>query len=229
MAEGQILVVDDEPRYVRLIRFNLEEEGYRVTGVGTGEEALLAFARRPPDLLLLDIMLPGRDGFDVCSTLREVSSVPIIMLTAKGAEEDKVRGLQLGADDYVVKPFSAQELMARVGAVLRRARTSESAGTQPRVSVGDLEVDFMTRRVTVKHHEVHLSPTEYRVLSYLAANAGKVVTQDDIVGKVWGPEHIGGHEVLRVTIWRLRQRLGDNPQAPRFITTLSGVGYMLES
>lgn len=228
MTKGHILVVDDEPRYLRLIRFNLEAEGYRVSCAESGEEALSMLGRHGADLVILDIMLPGQDGFQVCARVREVSSLPIIMVTAKGSEEDKVAGLRMGADDYVVKPFSAQELMARVESVLRRSRMAETKGTQTSLRIGDLEVHFLSRRVTVKDRQVHLSPTEYRVLSYLAANSGKVVTQDDIVEKVWGPDYSGSPEALRVTMWRLRQRLGDNPQNPQFITTVPGVGYMLQ-
>ncbi|MBI2171176.1 MAG: response regulator transcription factor [Chloroflexi bacterium] len=229
MSEERILVVDDEPRYLRLIRFNLETAGYRVTGAATGEEALVLLADYPPELVVLDIMLPGQDGFEVCTRIRKVSDVPIIMLTARGAEADKVKGLRLGADDYVVKPFSAQELLARVEAVLRRARSAETPGLQTPFAIGALRVDFLTRKVTMGEREVRLSPTEYRVLRYLALNAGKVVTQDDLLEKVWGAGYRGEHEVLRVTVWRLRQRLEDDPQHPRFIVTVPGVGYLLES
>ncbi len=228
MAGERILVVDDEPRYLRLVRFNLEAGGYHVVCAATGEEALAALAQRVPDLVILDIMLPGQDGFQVCARIREVSTVPIIMLTARGAEEDKVKGLRLGADDYVVKPFSAQELLARVEAVLRRTRVAEPSGRQASFILGDLRVDFMTQRVTVKDREVRLSPTEYRVLHYLASNAGRTVTQDDLLEKVWGLGYGGEHEVLRVTVWRLRQKLEDDSQHPRFIVTVPGVGYLLK-
>lgn len=228
MAGERILVVDDEPRYLRLIRFNLEAEGYHVSCAANGEEALAALAQRVPDLVILDIMLPGQDGFQVCTRIREVSAVPIIMLTARGAEEDKVKGLRLGADDYVVKPFSAQELLARVEAVLRRAGLAEAPGRQTSFTLGDLLVDFLAQRVTVRNQDVRLSPTEYRVLHYLASNAGRTVTQDDLLEKVWGQGYVGEHEVLRVTVWRLRQKLEDDPQRPRFITTVPGVGYLVQ-
>lgn len=228
MAGERILVVDDEPRYLRLIRFNLEAEGYQVTCAATGEEALSALAVKVPDLVILDIMLPGQDGFEVCARIREVSTVPIIVLTARGAEEDKVKGLRLGADDYVVKPFSAQELLARVDAVLRRARVTEVPRGAASFAVGDLRVDFLTRRVRVKDQEVRLSPTEYRLLHYLVANAGKTVTQDELLEKVWGPGYRGDHEVLRVTVWRLRQKLEDDPQHPQLIATVPGVGYLVQ-
>ncbi|MEE9324821.1 MAG: response regulator transcription factor [Dehalococcoidia bacterium] len=227
MPGEHILVVDDEPRYLRLVRFNLEAAGYRVGCAATGEEALTILAKQIPDLVILDVMLPGLDGFGVCARIREVSMIPIIMLTARGAEEDKVKGLRLGADDYIAKPFSAQELLARVEAVLRRVRLAEVAGRQTSFTQGDLQMDFLTRRVTVRGKEVRLSPTEYRLLHYLAANAGKVLTQDDLLEKVWGQGYRGEQEVLRVTVWRLRQKLEDDSQHPQYIVTLSGVGYIL--
>jgi DNA-binding response OmpR family regulator len=229
MPGERILVVDDEPRYLRLIRFNLETEGYRVVCAKTGEEGLAAVARQLPDMVVLDIMLPGRDGFEVCSQIREFSEVPIIMLTARGAEEDKVRGLNLGADDYVVKPFSARELLARVEAVFRRARLAEVPCGETTFKQGGLQIDFLTRRVMVDGLKVGLSPTEYRLLHYLAVNAGRAVTQDDLLSKVWGNEYLGEHEVLRVTVWRLRQKIEASPQHPQRLITVPGVGYILES
>ncbi len=228
MAKEHILVVDDETRYLRLIRFNLEAEGYIVDCVTTGEEALTVLPEQVPDLVLLDIMLPNLDGFEVCARIRDVSTVPIIMLTAKGAEGDKVKGLRLGADDYIVKPFSAQELLARVDAVLRRSRPPEGIGRQTHFYSGALEVNLLTRRVKVSDQEVRLSPTEYRVLHCLASNVGKTVTQDDLISAVWGPGYEGEHDIVRVTVWRLRHKLGDDSQHPRFITTVPGAGYLLE-
>lgn len=228
MAGERILVVDDEPRYLRLIQFNLEAAGYRVACAATGGEAFTALAKKDfPDLVILDIMLPDQDGFEVCSRIRELSMVPIIMLTARGGEDDKVKGLRLGADDYVVKPFAAQELLARVEAVLRRARLAETPRGAASFTVGDLSVDLLTRRVTVGGQEVRLSPTEYRLLHYLVAHAGKTVTQDELLGKVWGPGYRGEHEVLRVAMWRLRQKVEEDPQQPRLITTVPGVGYLV--
>ena len=228
MAGECILVVDDEARYVRLVRFNLEAAGYRVVCAATGQEALAALAHRAPDLVVLDIMLPDIDGFEVCQRIREVSTVPIIMLTAKGADEDKVKGLRLGADDYVTKPFSAQELMARVDAVLRRMRLADVPEKQTSYTRGELRVDFLARRVTLREREVRLSPTEYRLLQCLAVNAGRVVTQDDLLEKVWGPGYRGEHELLRVSIWRLRQKLGEDVNKPGYIVTVPGVGYLMD-
>ena len=229
MAAERVLAVDDEPRYLEIIRFNLEAAGYRVACAASGEEGLDAFEADEPDLIVLDVMLPGVDGFEVCRRIRERSSCPIIMLTAKGAEEDKVRGLRLGADDYVTKPFSAQELLARVEAVLRRARPPEGGEREPALEIGDLRIDRRRKQVTVDGREVRLSPTEYRLLLCLAANAGVVLGRDELLTQVWGKAYAGEDEVLRVTLWRLRQKLVDDPAAPRYIVTRPGLGYMLSA
>ena len=225
MAAERILAVDDEPRYLEIIRFNLETAGYHVVCAVSGEEALAAFAADEPDLVVLDVMLPGLDGFEVCRLVRDRSSCPIIMLTAKGAEEDKVRGLRLGADDYVTKPFSAQELLARVEAVLRRARPPEAGERQAAISIGDLHIDQQRKQVTLAGRDVRLSPTEYRLLLCLAVNAGVVLSRDELLTQVWGKAYKGEDEILRVTLWRLRQKLADD--SPRYIVTRPGLGYML--
>jgi two-component system response regulator VicR len=228
VAGELILAVDDEPRYLEIIRFNLETAGYRVACAGSGEEALEAFEADEPSLVVLDVMLPGIDGFEVCRLMRERSSRPIIMLTAKGAEEDKVRGLRLGADDYVTKPFSAQELLARVEAVLRRAHPPETGERRPEpITLGDLRIDPQAKRVTLAGREVRLSPTEYRLLERLAEHAGVVLSRDDLLTEVWGKAYRGEDEILRVTLWRLRQKLADDPSAPRYIVNRPGLGYML--
>ena len=228
MSGELILAVDDEPRYLEIIRFNLETAGYRVACAESGERALELFEADEPSLVVLDVMLPGIDGFEVCRLVRERSSRPVIMLTAKGAEEDKVRGLRLGADDYVTKPFSAQELLARVEAVLRRAHPPETAERQAgATAVGDLRIDPQAKQVTVGGAEVRLSPTEYRLLECLAANAGVVLSRDELLTQVWGDAYRGEDEILRVTLWRLRQKLADDPSAPRYIVTRPGLGYML--
>jgi DNA-binding response OmpR family regulator len=226
VAGAHVLVVDDEPRYLDVIRFNLEAEGYRVTCVPTGEEALAAFRRQDPDLVVLDLMLPGLDGFEVCRRIREISSRPILILTAKGADEDKVRGLRLGADDYVTKPFSADELLARVEAVLRRAQLAVAPARETAFVAGDLEIDYLARRVTLRGREVALSPTEYRLLGCLAASPGVVLERDDLLEKVWGKAYRGEYEILRVALWRLRHKLEENSSRPRFIVNRPGVGYM---
>ena len=228
MAAERILAVDDEPRYLEIIRFNLETAGYRVACAASGEEALEAVAAEEPELMVLDVMLPGIDGFEVLRRVREHSSCPIIMLTAKGAEEDKVQGLRLGADDYVTKPFSAQELLARVEAVLRRVRAPEGEGRQQAaITVGDLRIDQQRKQVTLAGNDVRLSPTEYRLLVCLATDLGVVLSRDELLTSVWGKAYEGEDEILRVTLWRLRQKLGDSAAEPRYIVTRPGLGYML--
>ncbi len=228
MSKVQVLVVDDEPRYLRLVRYNLEAAGYEVGTVADGEEALALVARKSPDLIILDIRLPGIDGYEVCTRIREFSSVPIIMLTAKGEEREKVQGLRAGADDYITKPFGADELMARVEAALRRGRLAEVNAT-PSLVVGGLSIDLVQRRVTIAGQEVSLSPTEYRLLHCLAVNAGRVVVQEELLERVWGPEYRERYEGLRVYIWRLRQKIEEDAEHPVYILTRPGVGYMLAS
>jgi DNA-binding response OmpR family regulator len=229
VPDARLLVVEDEPNILELLSASLRYAGFEVITAGAGTEAVQAAQRHRPDLIVLDVMLPDIDGFEVCRLVRERSSCPVIMLTAKGAEEDKVRGLRLGADDYVTKPFSAQELLARVEAVLRRARGE--AGDQPPVpiTVGDLRIDPQSKQVTVGGQEVRLSPTEYRLLACLAENAGTVLSRDELLTQVWGKAYKGEDEILRVTLFRLRQKLTDDPAAPRYIVTRPGLGYMLVS
>ena len=228
MAAERILAVDDEPRYLEIIRFNLETAGYRVACAPSGEAALEAVTAEEPELIVLDVMLPGIDGFEVLRQVRERSSCSVIMLTAKGAEEDKVRGLRLGADDYVTKPFSAQELLARVEAVLRRARPHESESRQqPTIDVGELRIDQQRKQVTLRGADLRLSPTEYRLLVCLATNLGVVLSRDELLSRVWGKAYHGEDEILRVTLWRLRQKLGDAATSPRYLITRPGLGYML--
>lgn len=227
MTIERILVVDDEPRYLRLIEFNLESDGYDVARASTGEEAVAAAAREHFDLVILDLMLPGIDGFETCVRIREFSTVPIIMLTARGRDEDKVKGLRLGADDYVTKPFSAQELLARVAAVLRRAMLSDIGDSPGVLELGQLRIDLARHRVTVRGKEVGLTPTEYRLLYQLAASTGRVVVQDQLVEQVWGKGY--DSEVLRVTVRRLRRKLEEDPEHPSLVLNVPGVGYMLEA
>ncbi len=226
MNKIQVLVVDDEPRYLKLLRYNLEAAGYEVFAAASGEEALSLVARTNLDLIILDIRLPDIDGYQVCSRVREFSSVPIIMLTAKGEEQEKVRGLRLGADDYVTKPFGAEELMARVEAVLRRGRMAEVTPL-PVLTIGGLSIDFVQRKVTIGGQEVSLSPTEYRLLQCLAVNAGRIIIHEELQQKVWGPEYREHYEGLRVYIRRLRLKIEDDPKHPTYVVTKSGVGYML--
>nr|BBH92356.1 DNA-binding response regulator [Thermogemmatispora argillosa] len=225
-----ILCVDDDPHLLRLVSRNLELEGYAVLTAGDGEQALTVFKEQQPDLILLDVMMPRLDGFSVCQRVREYSGVPIILLTARGQDQDKVRGLDLGADDYLTKPFSIEELLARVRAVLRRAQFSSGervSGLRSIITVGDLTIDDTRHLVMRAGREIALTPTEYRLLVYLAQHAGRVVTQDLLLERVWGAEYVGESHMLQVNINRLRRKLEDDPAHPRYIRTKVGVGYML--
>jgi len=221
-----ILVVDDDVRMVRMMKRMLELEGFDVITAGGGEAALKLFDKESPSLVLLDIMMPDMDGYTVCRRIREFSEVPIIMVTARGDDKEKVEGLDVGADDYVTKPFSASELAARVRAVLRRAGTQESH-QEAVFRYKDMIIDFTSRRVTVKGKELKLTATEYKMLSYICLNAGRVVTPDQLLDKVWGEEYIGAAHLLQVNIARLRKKMGDDAKQPEYIITRSGIGYIL--
>lgn len=222
----RILVVDDEPRYLRLLEANLLTEKFEVFTATDGEKALESFAANPVDLLLLDVMLPRMDGFAVCQRIRQFSNVPIIMLTAKGEEQDRVKGLDVGADDYLVKPFSVMELLARVRAVLRRAQVTETE--QDRFFThGNLRIDFARAEVWLGEQPVYLSATEYRLLLQFTHNIGKVLSAEELLTGVWGPEYRDDKEILWVTIARLRQKVEDDPHAPIHIATRSGLGYLM--
>ena len=221
-----VLVVDDDIRALRMMQRTLALEDYRVLTVSNGEAALGVFDRESPNLVLLDIMMPGMDGYNVCQRIREFSQVPIIMVTAKGSDEEKVKGLDAGTDDYISKPFSSQELLARVRAVLRRTRL-RNGHTQPVFCYNELVIDFARRRVSLEGREVNLTATEYRVLSYLALNADRVLTPDQIMEKVWGENYIGETHLLQVNIARLRQKLGDDAKNARYIVTKPGIGYTI--
>ncbi len=221
----RILVVDDEPRMIRFIRLNLEHDGFDVVEATSGSQALAQLRDRLPDLVLLDVMMPDLDGFETLRLLREISSVPVIMLTAKGDEDDRVRGLELGADDYVTKPFSPRELVSRVRAVLRRTESPAAAPHEP-VRVDDrLTIDFDRREVRVEGQLVRLRPTEYRLLYHLVQNAGWVVPHDQLLAKVWGYEYRDETHYLRLYINYLRQKLEKDPAHPEYILTERGVGY----
>lgn len=223
----RILIVDDEPRYLRLLEANLRTEGYEVATAQDGVQALDVFSSQPIDLMLLDVMMPRMDGFAVCERIREYSDVPIIILTAKGEEQDRVRGLDLGADDYLVKPFSATELLARVRAVLRRSQMPTDTGQARFFSHGDLKIDFARAEVWRGEQPISLSATEYRLLLQFSHNVGKVLTSEDLLTSVWGPEYKTEKEILWVSIARLRQKLEEDPHAPVHIVTRSGLGYLM--
>ena len=221
----RILTVDDELSILRFLRSNLEDRGYTVISATNGEEALHMIEMELPDLIILDVMMPKMDGFEVCRQLREWSQIPIIMLSAIGDEKDKVRCLDLGADDYIVKPFGANELIARVSAVLRRTKTAIVSTTKPSITSGELTINFAARQVTRTGLEIKLTPTEYALLQELAVNTGKVLTHTHLLNKVWGPEYREEREYLHVFIRRLRSKLEPDPNNPKHILTVSGVGY----
>ncbi len=226
MKRSSILVVDDEPWYVELVTENLEASGYTARAARDGRTALGLVELESPDLVILDLILPDLDGYEVCRRIRQKSTVPIIMLTARAEESQKVRGLKLGADDYVTKPFGVMELMARVEVVLRRSSASVAATTQT-VVVGDLRIDLANHEVFRRSQVVDLSPTEYAVLRHLAANAGHVLVQSELLRRVWGSDALGDSEALRTAIHRLREKLEDDPSHPRHILTKHGIGYYL--
>jgi DNA-binding response OmpR family regulator len=224
-ARRHILVVDDEPRMIHFIRLNLEHDGFEVSEAASGTQALEQLRDRLPDLILLDVMMPDLDGFETLELMRDISNVPVIMLTAKGEENDRVRGLELGADDYVTKPFSPRELVSRVRAVLRRVETA-GPGMHEIIDVDErLRLDFGRREVWVDGQLVRLRPTEYKLLYHLVQNAGWVVPHEQLLAKVWGYEYRDETHYLRLYINYLRQKLEKDPSNPRYILTERGVGY----
>ena len=224
-----ILLVDDDPQLIRLVRANLESVGYRVLIAMEAHSALELVNMEMPEMIILDIMLPGIDGYDLCQRIREFSTIPIIMLTAKVEDTDKVRGLKLGADDYLTKPFSVQELMARIEAVLRRAGSPEETKAPNTFTGGDISVDFVQRRVMVRGREVALTLTEYKLLSQLVSNAGRVMLHGELLTRVWGAEYQDELEYLRAYIRHLRQKIEEMPHQPRYIVSKPGIGYMFVS
>jgi DNA-binding response OmpR family regulator len=222
----RILVVDDEERMVRFIRLNLEHDGFRVVEAFNGKQALDRIRDTTPDLVLLDIMMPDLDGFEVLKMIREINNVPVIMLTAKGEEDDRVRGLELGADDYITKPFSPREMVSRVKAVLRRTESASGGGMHGLIEVDDrLKIDFDRREIWLEGKLVKLRPTEYRLLYHLVQNAGWVVSHDQLLSKVWGYEYRDEPHYVRLYINYLRQKLEKDPSNPKYILTERGVGY----
>ena len=221
----RILVVDDEPRMIHVIRMNLEHDGFEVYEAPSGSKALEQLRDLMPNLVLLDIMMPDLDGFETLRLIREISTVPVIMLTAKGEEDDRVRGLELGADDYITKPFSPRELVSRVRAVLRRTEMP-SMPTHEVIEIDDrLRLDFDRREVWVEDELVKLRPTEYRLLYHLVQNAGWVVPHEQLLAKVWGYEYRDETHYLRLYINYLRKKIEEDPASPKYILTERGVGY----
>ena len=224
MKRPRVLVVDDEPETIKYVSANMRARGYDVLTAEDGQTALRVFEESAVDLVILDIMMPGPDGFEVCRTIRRQSDVPIIMLSARGQESDIVRALDLGADDYLTKPFGVGEMLARVRAALRRTPQTGVAPHPPLVTE-DLEIDFAARLVALRGREVQLTPTEYDLLVHLAINAGRVLTHRALLQAVWGPEYGDETEYVWVYIRRLRCKIEPDPGNPRYILTQPGVGY----
>jgi len=225
LKKTRVLVVDDEPETLKYVGANLKARGFEVVTAADGSEALKQATEDVFDLVLLDITMPGPDGFAVCQALRQDSNVPIIMLSARGQEKDKVRALDLGADDYITKPFGIEELLARVRSTLRRSQHDPS--TAGPLVIGDLAINFAERRVTRGGEEVKLTPTEYALLVQLARSAGKVLSHSVLLQRVWGPEYGEESDYLWAYMRRLRRKLEAEPDHPRYLLTEPGVGYRM--
>jgi two-component system KDP operon response regulator KdpE len=226
-ADPLVLAVDDEAGILRLIKLELTTQGFRVVTAENGESGLRMAEEHRPDIVLLDIVMPDMTGLEVMRKLRERSNLPVILLTAKGSDADKVKGLELGADDYLAKPFSPEELSARVRAVLRR--TVGSSGLENVVHAGEVEVDLNRRLVKRNGDLVTLTRTEWMLLQHLAANSGKIMLNAELLSKVWGPEYRDDLQYLRVWVSRLRRKLEADPSSPRLIKTFQGIGYMFDA
>ncbi|MCL0078658.1 response regulator transcription factor [Dehalococcoidia bacterium] len=228
MSAGKILIVEDEETLLEVLRYNLDKEGYTVVTAADGIQALNSARSESPDLIILDIMLPQLDGFEVCRILRKDISVPIIMLTAKEEEIDKVLGLELGADDYMAKPFSMRELKARIKAILRRTAAQSKPGEASVIRIADLAVDLGKHQVSVGEASVSLTPKEFDLLAYLAGNKGRVFSREHLLERVWGYDYFGDTRTVDVHIRWLREKLETEPSKPRRLITVRGTGYKIE-
>jgi DNA-binding response OmpR family regulator len=230
MAETKILIVEDDSSLREALRYNLQKESYRVLATADGEQAIEVARREKPDLIILDIMLPKISGFEVCRILRKEMTVPILVLTAKVEETDKIVGLEIGADDYMTKPFSMRELLARVGAILRRAKIAETqlADKQILFKIGDLEVDIAHHRILLAGVALELTPKEFDLLAFLARNKGLVFSREQLLEKVWGYDYAGDTRTVDVHIRWLRQKIENDPSHPKHLITIRGIGYKLE-
>ena len=227
-----ILVAESQPQLLRLMILNLQLEGYGVLSASNGQQTLEQIEQKSPDLVLLDVMMLRVSGFSLCRRIRALSPVPIIIVIARGQSQDKVRCLDLGADDCLTRPFGTDELLARVSAVLRRSQYSDAENVQALqapTSTGDLTIDYARHLVMKTGKEVALTPTEYRLLAYLALHAGQIVTQDALLEHIWEPAYVGESDLLQANITRLRRKLEDDPAHPRYILTKAGIGYALAS
>ncbi len=226
MPKEKIMVVDDERNIVELVKYNLEKEGYDVICAYDGFEAVNLARQDRPDLIVLDIMLPGQGGLEVCRALRKETKIPIIMATAKGEEIDKILGLELGADDYVVKPFSPRELVARVKAILRR--TSSKAEEKDNLVFDDISINLVKHEVRKKGEIVDLKPKEFDLLKLLSTNVGKVFTRDFLLEQLWGYDYLGDTRTVDVHMRRLRQKIENDPATPYYLKTVHGIGYKFQ-
>lgn len=222
---SRILVVDDEKLIVKGIKFSLEQEGWTVDTAYDGEEALNSVKNNKYDVMILDVMLPKYDGLQVCQLVREFSNLPIIMLTAKGEDMDKIMGLEYGADDYVTKPFNILELKARIKAILRRSQHTEKVPQKKTIEVGDLRLEISSRRVFIKNQEMNLTAKEFDMLELFATHPGKVYSRDQLLDTIWGKEYPGDVRTVDVHVRRLREKIEPNPGQPEYIYTKWGVGY----
>jgi DNA-binding response OmpR family regulator len=224
---SKILVVDDDPTLLRFLQDFLHEEKYEVVAANNGAEALRLAYREHPDLVVLDVMMPGMDGWEVCARLRDLSDLPIILLTAKSSEEDKLRGFKLGVDDYITKPFSFAELTARIQAVLVRTRRPEDIVESHLLYFGDFTLDMHKREARRGSEVIALTPTEFRLLEFLVRNKGRALSEDELSQQVWGDYYQGERSAVRRYIWMLRQKFETDPANPRWIRTVRGFGYRL--
>ncbi len=230
MADNKVLIVEDDANLLETLKYNLRKEGYDVVTASDGEQAIEVARREKPDLLILDIMLPKLNGFEVCRILRQEMIVPILMLTAKADETDKIVGLEIGADDYMTKPFSIRELLARVRAMLRRTKMAKAppAGEPASLKIGNLEIDFARHRVALSGAALELSPKEFDLLVFLARNKGLVFSREQLLEKVWGYYFAGDTRTVDVHIRWLRQKIEADPGHPKYLVTVRGTGYKLE-
>jgi two-component system KDP operon response regulator KdpE len=228
MKQFRVLVVDDEPRIVKFLEVKLKASGYGVLTANSGFEALEQVEAQEPDLVVLDVLMPRKDGFETLKELRAFSSVPVIVLSAKEADTDKIKGLELGADDYLAKPFSPDELVARIEAVRRRLESSQDRKVVESVTLGHISVNLKKHTVTVNEQEIQLTRIEWLLLSELARNTGKLMTYSELLTKIWGPEYRDDVQILRTWVSRLRQKIEREPDQPAIIRTIPKTGYMID-
>jgi two-component system OmpR family response regulator len=229
MPDSNILVVEDDPNLLETLKYNLRKEGYEVTTASDGKQAIEVARREKPELIVLDIMLPKMSGFEVCRILRKEMTVPILMLTAKADETDKIVGLEIGADDYMTKPFSMREFLARVRAMFRRTKIATPiAGEEASLKIGELDVDIARHRVSLSGSVLELSPKEFDLLAFLAKNKGLVFSREQVLEKVWGYDFAGDTRTVDVHIRWLRQKIESDPRNPKYLITVRGTGYKLE-